>query len=478
MALDMKQSLKLTQQLVMTPQLQQAIKLLQLSRLELVEAVQQELLENPVLEEVQEGETPEDEISGVDAIIEDFTSTTSDNGDGPVTDIDWETFLDNYFSYDSDYYLHQEEEEDSNFESFISSKTTLAEHLIWQLRLSNFTLEEEQVGINIIGNLDDDGYLRASLEEIAQDTNTSAEFVAHVLAKVQKFDPIGIAARDLRECLLIQVNHWNLQNSIVEKIIRDHFNLLERRDIKGLAKVLKVSPEEVQQAMKIIAGMEPKPGRALSDERVQYITPDIFIHKVGDEYVVVLNEDGLPKLKISPYYRSLLRGEGDTSELTKGYVKEKLRCAMWLIKSIHQRQRTIYRVTKSIVKFQREFFEKGISALKPLVLKDVANDIGMHESTVSRVTTNKFAHTPQGIFELKFFFNSGIGTTEGGSIAAESVKQKILQLISNEDPANPLSDQQIAEILKGMDIDIARRTVTKYRESMNILSSSKRKKCY
>mgnify|MGYP005831598855 CR=1 FL=1 len=477
MALDMKQSLKLTQQLVMTPQLQQAIKLLQLSRLELVEAVQQELLENPVLEEVQEGEMPEDEISGVDALAEDFNSNTNDNGDGPVTDIDWETFLDNYFSYDSDYYAKQDEEE-ANFESFISTKTTLAEHLIWQLRLSNFTREEEQVGISIIGNLDDDGYLRASLQEIAQDTKMSEEFVAQVLAKVQKFDPVGIAARDLRECLLIQVNHWNLQNSIIEKIISEHFNLLEKRDIKGLSRVLKVSQEEVQHALKIIAGMEPKPGRALSDERVQYITPDIFIHKVGDEYVVVLNEDGLPKLKISPYYRSLLRRDGNSSELARGYVKEKLRCAMWLIKSIHQRQRTIYRVTKSIVKFQREFFEKGISALKPLVLKDVANDIGMHESTVSRVTTNKFAHTPQGIFELKFFLSSGIGTTEGGSIAAESVKQKILQLISNEDPLNPLSDQQIAEVLRGMDIDIARRTVTKYREAMNILSSSKRKKCY
>lgn len=476
MALDMKQSLRLTQQLVMTPQLQQAIKLLQLSRLELVEAVQVEMLENPVLEEAHDGETADDEISGIDALAQDIIPPSSIEEE-PVSDINWETFLENYYNYDGEYYTRQDEEE-AGFETYTSKKTTLPEHLIWQLRLSNFTFEEEQVGIHLIGNLDDDGYLRATLEEIAEGCGTDVKFVADVLAKVQKFDPVGVAARDLRECLLIQAEHWGLQGSLVEKILRDHFPLLERRDVKALAKVLKLSTEEIQHAIKIISGMEPRPGRAFSDEKIQYITPDIFVHKVGDEYVVVLNEDGLPKLRISAYYRSVLKGEGKQGELTRGYIREKLRSAMWLIKSIHQRQRTIYKVTKSIVKFQREFFDKGVGSLQPLILKDVANDISMHESTVSRVTTNKYVHTPQGIYELKFFFNSSVGTTEGGTVAAESVKQKISQLINQEDQDNPLSDQEITGLLREMYIDIARRTVTKYRESMNLLSSAKRKKCF
>lgn len=479
MALEMRLSLKLTQQLVMTPQLQQAIKLLQLSRLELLDEVQQEMLENPVLEEAQENETPEDENSGVDAVEEPVPAQTSDDevDDRPVTDIDWEAYLENYYSSEGDYYAAQEEEE-AGFEQYTSKKTTLPEHLIWQLRLSNFTFDEEQVGIHIIGNIDENGYLRSTLEEIAQATDTQPEFVADTLDKVQKFDPIGIAARDLRECLLIQARHWEMNEGPIKKILNDHFGLLEKRDIKALARATKTPVEEVRQAIKVISGLEPKPGRAFSDDRAEYITPDIFVHKVGDEYVVVLNEDGLPKLKVSAYYRSVLKGEGKPGDLTKGYIREKLRSAMWLIKSIHQRQRTIYKVTKSIVAFQKGFFDKGVGALEPLILKDVANDIGMHESTVSRVTNNKYVHTPQGIYELKFFFNSCVGTTVGGSVAAESVKQKIQQIIANEIPEKPHSDQEIAKILLGMEIDIARRTVTKYRESMRILSSAKRKKCF
>jgi len=475
MALDLKQrqTLKLTQQLVMTPQLQQAIKLLQLSRMEMLEAVQQEMIENPVLEESQEADSPDD-INGIDALDE--GEMVSPYEEGPATDIDWETFLENYyFTYDGDYY-GAEEDEEHNIESFTSRKTTLQEHLVWQLRMSNFTLEEEQVGIHIIGNLDDDGYLRITPREKAAETGTSEEFVLATLKKVQNFDPVGVAARDLQECLLIQAEHLGLSGSVVEKLIKEHFHLIEKKDPRVIAKALKCAEEEAWEALKIILGMEPKPGRPFADEKVQYIIPDIYIHKVGDEYVVVLNEDGLPKLRVSNYYRKLLMGKGKTSDLTRGYIQEKLRSAVWLIKSIHQRQRTIYKVAKSIVKFQREFFDKGVEYLKPLALKDVAQDIGMHESTVSRVTNNKYVHTPQGIYELKFFFNSSVNTTTGGEIAAETVKQKICQLIAEEDPRKPRSDQEITRLLREMGVDIARRTVTKYRESMSILSSTKRRK--
>ncbi len=478
MALEMRQrqSLKLVQQLVMTPQLQQAIKLLQLSRMEMVETVQQEMMENPVLEEIQESEGPE-EVGGIDKVDDDISMSSVAEND-PVTDIDWGTFLESYYySYDGDYYQRQDEEE-ADFESYTSKKTTLQEHLIWQLRMSNFTFEEEQVGTYIIGNLDEDGYLRISMEEIGRETDTEEEFVEKTLKKVQNFDPVGVAARDLKECLLIQVHHWGLNKSLVEKIILDHFELMEKKDPKLIAKATKSTEEEALEALKFILGMEPKPGRAFSDERAQYIIPDIYVHKVGDEYVVVLNEDGLPKLRVSNYYRQLLQGKGKTGDLTKGYVQEKLRSAVWLIKSIHQRQRTIYKVTKSIVKFQNEFFDKGVEYLKPLALKDVAQDIEMHESTVSRVTNNKYVHTPQGIYELKFFFNSRVGTTSGGEIAAESVKQKINQIIAGEDSEKPYSDQEITRTLREMGVDIARRTVTKYRESMNVLSSTKRRKYF
>jgi len=478
MALDLKQqqTLKLTQQLVMTPQLQQAIKLLQLSRMEMLETVQSEMIENPVLEEAQESEVRE-ERGGVDGIEQQDLSSMED--DGPVTDIDWSTFLeDYYYSYDGDYYQRQEQEEESDFTAFTSRKATLQEHLIWQLRMSNFTFDEEQVGTYIVGNLDEDGYLRSSLEEIAAETGVSTEFAEQTLKKLQKFDPVGVAARDLRECLLIQVEHYGLENTMVEKIIRDHFDLIEKKDPKLMARAIKATEEEAMEALKIILGMEPKPGRPFQEDKTQYIVPDIYVHKVGDEYVVVLNEDGLPKLKVSNYYRQLLQGKGKTGDLTRGYIQEKLKSAVWLIKSIHQRQRTIYRVTKSIVKFQTDFLEKGVEFLRPLSLKDVAQDIGMHESTVSRVTNNKYVHTPQGIYELKFFFNSSVGTTAGGEISAESVKQKIHQIVSGENPAKPYSDQEIARMLREMGVDIARRTVTKYREAMGILSSTKRKKYF
>ncbi len=297
-----------------------------------------------------------------------------------------------------------------------------------------------------------------------------------VLKKMQSLDPLGVCARDLKECLLIQAKHLGLEGSLELHVINNHFKHLENKNYKAIAQALGVSLEDVLCAVEVISSLEPKPGRQFSNEDPQYISPDIFIYKIGDEFVILLNEDGMPKLRVSSFYKEALnKGEAFPSH-TRDYIQSKLRSAVWLIRSIHQRQRTIYRVVKSIVRFQRDFLERGISHLRPMVLRDVAEDIGMHESTVSRVTTNKYVHTPQGIFELKFFFNSSISRLDGDTVASASVKEKIRRIIQSEDPAKPYSDRKMVEILKASNINVARRTVAKYREMLGVLPSSKRKK--
>jgi RNA polymerase sigma-54 factor len=295
-----------------------------------------------------------------------------------------------------------------------------------------------------------------------------------VLARVQEFDPPGIAARNLQECLLLQARHVGADDDLLLGIINKHLSNLEKHNYAAIAKDLNQPLEEVYEATKVVMAFDPKPGRAYSDEESNYITPDVHIQKVGDKYFVVANDDGLPKLKISDFYRVALSKGPKARE----YIQERLRSAQWLIRSIQQRQRTIVRVTESILRFQREFFEKGSAYLKPLILRDVADDIGMHESTVSRVTTNKYVHTPQGIFELKYFFNSGITRSDGDDLASEAVKLKIKQIVANEDPKHPHSDQKIVELLLEQNIEIARRTVAKYREQLRIQPSSKRKQVF
>jgi RNA polymerase sigma-54 factor len=299
--------------------------------------------------------------------------------------------------------------------------------------------------------------------------------VEATLEKVQTLDPPGVAARDLRECLMLQLTSLRIKDPLVVSLVDTHLDMLQKRDFRGLSRVLNAELKEVAMAANIVARLEPKPGRAYGGDEPIYITPDIYVYKIGEEFHIVLNEDGLPKLRINNLYRDVLARDKKVAKDTREYVQEKVRSAMWLIKSIHQRQRTIYKVMQSIIQYQAEFFEKGVAYLRPLNLRDVADDIGMHESTVSRVTTNKYAHTPQGIFELKYFFNSSINRVGGEAIASESVKQKIRKIIRAEDRRRPLSDQRIAEMLKSGNIDIARRTVTKYRESMRILSSTKRR---
>jgi RNA polymerase sigma-54 factor len=299
--------------------------------------------------------------------------------------------------------------------------------------------------------------------------------VEAMLVRIQEFDPLGVGARSLQDCLLIQARSLGMTGSVVEAILMRHLSELESRNYKLIARSLRVDPEQVQAAIKVIAGFDPRPGRLYSSDEVQYISPDIFVHKVGDDYVVMLNEEGLPNLRLSPFYLDAKAG-GSMDAKAEEYVGDKMRAAQWLIKSIQQRQRTIFRVAKSIIKFQRDFLERGVAGLRPLVLRDVAEDIGMHESTISRVTTNKYMQTPLGLFELKYFFNSGLSTSDGDSVSSENVKNQIKQIIDKENPAKPLSDQKIAELLSDATVNIARRTVTKYREMMRIGSSSERRR--
>ena len=333
----------------------------------------------------------------------------------------------------------------------------------------------------IVGNLDDDGYLRFEgiegdpIIHVAGEAGLSLTGAESLLERIQRLDPVGVGARDLRECLLVQAQAKGVEDCLVGQIIRDFLPLIGSRRLPFIAKQLGVSLRALDFAMRELAEFEPKPGRRYSGEPPRYITPDVYIHRMGDDFMVVLNDDGLSRLRISSFYRNALRA-GAALGKDREFIQEKLRSAAWLVRAIHQRQRTILKVTESIVKYQREFLEKGIAYLKPLILRDVAEDIGMHESTVSRITTAKYVHTPQGVYELKFFFNAAIAKTGGDEIANEAVRSHIRRIIAAENPRKPYSDQQIVEVLRGEGIEIARRTVSKYREAMRIPTSARRKK--
>lgn len=493
MAIEMRQQMKMVQQLVMTPQLQQAIKLLQLSRIELQDVIRQELEENPVLDESIEQEeirdTDQFELQEKEELppsdTGDFKEVAA--GDETRSEMDWDSYLEGY-NYSAGEQYYDDDDDRPSYENLLTKKGTLCDHLVWQLSLNRFSDRERLVGAEIIGNIDDDGYLRATLEDIAAVVQEDESFVETVLMRIQDFDPAGVAARDIRESLLLQVRNLGMEGTVVESILAHYLKDLEARRYKQIAKELGIEISDILLAAKIISGLDPKPGRIFGQDDVQYISPDIFVYKVGEEYVVTLNEEGLPNLRLNPLYVAEFKPEKpDKAEKpermsaegkVEEYINDKTRSAMWLIKSIHQRQRTIYKTAKSIVKFQREFLDKGIEYLKPLVLRDVAEDIGMHESTISRVTTNKYMQTPQGLFELKYFFNSGISTGDGDFIASESVKSKIKEILENEDPRKPYSDQKLAELLSANHINIARRTVTKYREMLRIGSSSERKRMF
>jgi RNA polymerase sigma-54 factor len=476
MAIELRQQLKLTQQLIMTPQLQMAIKLLQLSRLELMDAIRQEMEENPTLEEFQDTSSKERAEEDPQSQVQSVEKTKEVTIDEKLnSDIDWSNYIDEYNS-PGRVRLETEDRDAPQYEAFISHKESLSDHLLWQLLMASPSPEEKRLGSLIIGNLNKDGYLQSSTEDLALQGGVTPDDIEEVLFLMQSFDPLGVCARDLKECLLLQANALGLKNTLVSRIISDHINHLENKNYKAICRALKVTLDEVIAAVNVITNMEPKPGRLFSEEEPQYITPDIYVYKGEDDFIVVVNDDGLPKLRVNSFYKQAISQKNEVSVNARDYIQDKLRSAAWLIRSIHQRQKTIYKVMKSILKFQRDFFEKGIAHLKPMVLRDVAEDIGMHESTISRVTTNKYAYTPQGIFELKYFFNSSIRRVYGEAIASASVMAKIKHLIEGENPRKPYSDSKMAELLKADNIDIARRTVAKYREMMGVLPSSKRKR--
>jgi RNA polymerase sigma-54 factor len=459
----------------MTPLLQQAIQLLQLSTLELQEVVQQELLENPLLEEVapeaEAAETPAPDAPPAPA-TEPVSAEPPAATERQTDDLPFDLNAVMFDDHEERSLVAQEDREDLPFENMVRSVSSLTDHLDEQLRFATEDPVTRRIGTEIIGNLDEDGYLRAEPEEIAQRCGVSVAEVEKVLTLVQGFDPPGVAARSIQECLLIQLKTDPNPDPVSVEIVEAHFDDLTRRRYPDIARALKLPLDRIMESVEEIMGLEPKPGRRFGGGDSRYIVPDVVVHKMGGEYVVVLNEDGIPRLRVNSLYRSLLRNSGDEA---RQYVEQKLRSAVWLIKSVDQRQRTLRKVTQSIVKFQREFLDKGLPYLRPLSLRDVGEDISMHESTISRVTTNKYVETPQGLFELKFFFHSGIASGDGEMVSSVSVKKMIQDLLANEDPSKPLSDQEVALILKGRGLTIARRTVAKYREELGILPSHQRR---
>ncbi|SVA14605.1 uncharacterized protein METZ01_LOCUS67459 [marine metagenome] len=466
---------RLTQKLVLTPALQQAIKLLPMTTLELVEMLNQEVVENPMLEEVPAEELQVPEASAQTEKQE--TTTPESDSSEPWEDSDYEYFFGDYLDDGYRPSAPREFRELPPIENTLSAQTSLADHLTWQLSLQTQSTDSlvREIGLAIIGNLDTDGYLVATVEEIARMENWQTAEVERVLVVVQGFDPIGVAARDLQECLLLQIAHLGLTGTVTETIIRDYLVLLQRKQAREIARQLELSTDELKDYVEIIRQLDPKPGSRFNESSSQYVIPDVHVHKVEGEYVAALNEDSMPQLRISPIYRRLLDKKRKSDDETRAYVKEKFRSALWLLKSVDQRQKTIRKVATSIVTFQSEFLDRGIEYLRPLVLREVADDIGMHESTVSRVVNNKYMHTPRGVFEMKYFFHSGIDSAYGASVSSLAIKQRIRKIVEGENPEKPLSDARIVGLLQGSGLMLARRTVAKYREELKIPTSSRRK---
>ncbi len=463
-------SARLSQRLILTPSLQQAIKLLPLTTLELAEVLDQEVMENPLLEEV-----PVEETKTVEEIAQEETAER-ERPDDPLKDIEIERFFEDYFDDGADRRMRPAEvPEVAPIENTLTESPDLYDHLLWQLRMTEADEATLEIGEAIIQNLDEDGLLRVSLEDVAAMGPWPMEAVEKTLALVQALDPPGVAARSLTESLRIQLRVLGLENSPADVMVRDHMKQLQSHQYPEISRQMGLSADEVAHHLEIIQGLSPRPGNRYSAKRSDYVLPDVFVVKEGEEYKIVLNDDGLPKLRISPTYRRMLDQKEPGWEETRAYVKDKLRSALWLLKSVDQRQRTIYKVAESIVRHQRAFLDHGISHLRPLVLRDVASDIGMHESTVSRVVANKYMHTPRGVYEMRFFFHSGITSTMGEAISSVTIKDRIKKMIEEEDAFRPLSDSRIAEVLGAEGLPLARRTVAKYREELRIPPSNLRK---
>jgi len=481
MAQEQRLELKLSQKLILTPQLQQSIKLLQLPLLELSQDINQELMSNPLLEETVEREPEEKGDTPEMRLEEEPYQEAYDDSETPLEKIFGFT-TDSYFEEresdgrDLGYFQENAEDVQTFFERN-RKKIDLYEHLLWQLRLSHVSEEIGKPAEMIINNLNEDGYLQASLQEIAEAAEVDIKIAEEALAFVQKLDPPGVGARDLQECLLLQLEPLNLKGTLVENILLEGFQELEGKKYKQLALKFKMSLDDIFAAVRIIEGLEPRPGRNYSSDEPAHIIPDVYVEEVDGNFVITLNDEGIPKLRLSNYYKKLLSNKKSLGQEEKQFLEEKLRAAIWLLKSLDQRNRTIYRVTESILKFQEDFFRKGHKYLKPLNLKDVAEDMGMHESTISRVTSNKYVQCPQGLLSFRFFFSNAV-SSDNGEISSSTVKDMIRKIISEEDSQKPLNDKKIVEILKEKGINVARRTAAKYREEMKIVSHIKRKKWF
>lgn len=465
--------LKLQQKLALTPSLQQTIRLLQLTRTELEEEIINELEKNPLLEDSSlsldnEYDTPSPEE--VENIEVDSLNYFEDK-------IDVESYYYDFIETSEKYkgVSYEKVEEGGIEENLLTKSESLAEHLIWQIRMVNLSEEEERIAEYIIGNLREDGYLDEELENIAKDLNCDYPLCEKVLKIIQRLDPVGVASRNLKECLLIQLEVFYPEEKLPLIIVENYLEKLVNIDLEELSKELNADVEEVKKAIKVIKSLDPKPGLRF-DKTINYeIVPDVIVEKVGKDYIVRLNDDGLPKLKLNRYYRLLIEKGGlKSSEETLIFLKEKLKSAFSFLKSLEERNRTIYNIACELVEYQKEFLEKGPSYIKPLILKDIAEKVGVHESTVSRVVSNKYIQTPRGIMLMKEFFSTGVQTLNGKDISQAKVKAIIKKLIEEESPQKPLTDSQIATILKREGILLARRTVAKYREEMNIPPSSAR----
>jgi len=501
MGLEQKLQLKLSQKLIMTPSLQQAIKLLQMTKLELSEVVAQEMIENPLLEEMTEDTVAEEAKRDAPELEQAATGNQTEqdqrkteapaNAEGEAAgaekdrdsfeEIDYEAFFQDYLEYGYNPRM-REEYEQYPMENLLTRPPDLADHLTWQLRMCDAGPQIKEIGAFLIGNLDEDGYLRVTREEIiAAFPKVAPAEIDRTIQLVQTFDPIGICAHSIQECLLIQLDHLDIDYEridVVESIIEEHWDLFSARKGPQLAKALGVDMKELEVMVEIIRRLDPKPGRKYDTERTIYVEPDVYVYKIGDEYVINLNEDGLPRLRLNGRYRQILQKKDSSDGDTLNYIKDKMKSAVWLIKSLDQRQRTIYKVADSIVRHQRDFLDHGIDRLRPMVLRDVADDIQMHESTVSRVVSNKYMHTPRGLFLMKFFFHSGLDSRDGEDVSSLAVKKRIQQFVSEEDPKKPLSDSKIVKLLGQEGVNIARRTVAKYRDELSIPSSTDRKRVF
>jgi RNA polymerase sigma-54 factor len=491
-------SQKMSLQQVLAPQLQQSLALLQAPTLELKALVEQELQQNPLLEEIQAEEQEQSEKADRDGEAQvsaqadpaeppadtNFDPATEKPSNDPVDDFQAEferlTQLDqewrDHFSETNIPMKATPEDEEKRqfmFDS-LATGTSLQEHLMEQVRLSEITDEQRPIAEMIIGNIDDYGYLKATVEEMSASTGTAPDQIEAVLKVVQSFHPIGVGARDLRECLLLQLERQNKQHTHEYRIVRDYFDALGKRRLPEIARGLEQDVVDVQKIVQRISLLEPRPGRAFLPDNDQYVLPEVFVISQGDEFVVSTNNEQIPHLRISNTYKDLM-AQADSSTEVRDYIREKIRAGKFLIKSLHQRQQTILNIAKEIVSRQREFMEKGVAFLKPLTMVQVAEVVGVHETTVSRAVSGKYMQTPQGVFEMKYFFTSGIQTASGEGMSNTSVKDMIADIFRNEDPLKPLSDQEVVLMLSEKGIVIARRTVAKYRSELNILPSNLRK---